>query len=98
MLQLDNLDVVPIAGFSAKCPASARHQLLVYLSLLETTKPYLTACLRMPALPCILLFCHSLDTNTDFSRLIADGWLEVKFANAEEGQNQILRAAKLRDK
>lgn len=97
VLQLDNIDILPIVGFTSKAPASSKHQLLIYLSLLETIKPYLTACLRMPALPSTLLFCHSIDSNADFSRLILDSWLEIKFANAEEGQNQILRAITLRD-
>ena len=53
-----------VQGFTTKNPASSKHQLLVYLSLLETTKPYLTSSLRMPALPSLLLFSHNIDTNT----------------------------------
>jgi hypothetical protein len=41
-----------------------RTQLLVYLSLLETNKPYLMTTMRMPALQTLLLFAHSIDTNS----------------------------------
>lgn len=37
-------------------------------SLLETTKPYLMNTLRMPAAQTLLLFAHSIDTNSTFSR------------------------------
>eukprot|EP00092_Neocalanus_flemingeri_P025076 GFUD01027192.1.p1 GENE.GFUD01027192.1~~GFUD01027192.1.p1 ORF type:complete len:1156 (+),score=356.79 GFUD01027192.1:283-3750(+) len=97
VLQLDGLDIVTVPGFTAKHPASSKHQLLVYISLLETTKPYLTASLRMPALPALLLFSHTLDTNLSMERLVCDSWLEVKFAQAEQGQNQLLAAARLRE-
>eukprot|EP00090_Calanus_glacialis_P045237 TRINITY_DN8265_c0_g1_i2.p1 TRINITY_DN8265_c0_g1~~TRINITY_DN8265_c0_g1_i2.p1 ORF type:complete len:1169 (-),score=448.58 TRINITY_DN8265_c0_g1_i2:22-3528(-) len=97
VLQLDGLDIVSVPGFTSKHPASSKHQLLVYISLLETTKPYLTASLRMPALPAMLLFSHTLDINMSMDRLVCDAWLEVKFAVAEHAQNQILAAARLRE-
>jgi len=97
ILQVDGLDIVSAPGFTTKHPASAKHQVLVYISLLETTKPYLTASLRMPALPAILLFSHTLDLNMAMDRLVCDSWLEIRFAVAEHAQNQILAAARLRE-
>ena len=97
VLQVDGLDIVNMAGFTSKHPASSKHQLLVYLTLLETTKPYLTASLRMPALPTLFLFCHSIDTSTTMDRVVCDSWLEIKFAQAVDGQKQILAAVKLRE-
>ena len=38
--------------------------------LLETNKPYLVNSLRVPALPTLLLFAKSIDTNTDCSRCV----------------------------
>jgi len=97
ILQVDGLDIVNVPGFTTKHPASSKHQVLVYISLLETTKPYLTASLRMPTLPAILLFSHTLDVNMAMDRLVCDSWLEIRFAVAEHAQNQILAAARLRE-
>jgi len=96
VLQLDSLDILDVQGFSAKNPASSKHQLLVYISLLETTKPYLTASIRVPALPVLLIFSHSIETSGDIGRIIVDSWIEVRFAEPEVGQNQLLVAVKLR--
>ena len=51
----------------------------------------------MPFLPMLLLFSHNLDTNTAMDRVVADLWLEIKFAAAEDGQKQIVAAAQLRE-
>lgn len=63
--------------------------MLVYLSLLETNKPYLMTTLRMPSLQTLLLFSNTIETNANFSRLVFDSWIEVKFADPEGGQNQV---------
>jgi hypothetical protein len=96
VLELDSLSVVAAPGFTTKHPASSGHQLLVYLSLLETLKPYVMAPLRMPALPALLLFSHTLDCNGDFGRVVCDAWLEVTFLLAQDAQDQMLAAVRLR--
>jgi len=96
ILQLDSLDILDIPGFTNKNPPSSKHQMLVYISLLETHKPYLTSSIRVPILPVILLFSHTLETNAHVSRIISDRWLELRFADKEEGQNQLLKAVMLR--
>jgi hypothetical protein len=63
--------------------------MLVYLSLLETNKPYLMTTLRMPLLQTLLLFSNTIETNANFSRLVFDSWIEVKFADPIQGQNQV---------
>ncbi len=50
----------------------------------------------MPAVAALLLFSHSMETTGDVSRIIFDSWLEVKFADPEAGQNQLITAVKLR--
>ncbi len=95
-LALDSTDIVQVPGFPAKYPASSKHQILVYLSLLETNKPYVMNALRMPALQTLLLFAHSIDTNAAISRLVFDSWLELKFPDPEQAQNMLLKAGKLR--
>ncbi|XP_070213312.1 probable ATP-dependent RNA helicase DHX34 isoform X2 [Littorina saxatilis] len=71
---------------------STRHELLAYGSLLETNnKPYLVNCMRVPALQTLTLFTNSIDTNSDCTRLVCDGWLEVRFPDAESAE-QVLSA------
>ncbi|XP_062491981.1 probable ATP-dependent RNA helicase DHX34 [Pezoporus occidentalis] len=75
---------------------SHRHQLLAFVSLLETTKPYLVNCVRVPALQALLLFSQSLDTSADCTRLVADGWLEVSVPNADDALRLLSVALQLR--
>nr|XP_020834079.1 probable ATP-dependent RNA helicase DHX34 isoform X3 [Phascolarctos cinereus] len=72
--------------------SSSQHQLLAFVSLLETNKPYLVNCVRLPALQALLLFSRSLDTDGDCSRLVADGWLQLQLEGSE-GAVRILSAA-----
>lgn len=73
-----------------------RHQLLTFVSLLETNKPYLVNCVRIPALQSLLLFSRSLDTNGDCSRLVADGWLELQLADSESAVRLLATSLRLR--
>nr|CAD7601665.1 unnamed protein product [Timema genevievae] len=67
-------------------------------SLLETTKPYLVTTLRIPAAQTLLLFSQSIDTNSNFSRLVCDSWLLLEFPVPEAATNLLLKATKLRNK
>lgn len=75
---------------------SSKHQLLTFVSLLETNKPYLVNCVRIPALQSLLLFSRSLDTNGDCSRLVADGWLELQLADSESAVRLLAASLQLR--
>ncbi|KAB1273752.1 putative ATP-dependent RNA helicase DHX34 [Camelus dromedarius] len=75
---------------------SSKHQLLTFVSLLETNKPYLVNCVRIPALQSLLLFSRSLDTNGDCSRLVADGWLELQVADSESSVRLLAASLRLR--
>ncbi|NXX07032.1 DHX34 helicase, partial [Larus smithsonianus] len=75
---------------------SHRHQLLAFVSLLETNKPYLVNCVRVPALQALLLFSRSLDTSADCARLVADGWLEVTVPDADSALRLLSTALQLR--
>lgn len=97
VLNVPECDVIPKSGlYRSKQPLSARHQLVCYLSILETTKPYLMNTIRMPAAQTLLLFAQQIDANVTFSRVICDSWLCFDFPYPESGQTLILRAAKLR--
>uniref|UniRef100_A0A8C8VQS8 DExH-box helicase 34 n=1 Tax=Pelusios castaneus TaxID=367368 RepID=A0A8C8VQS8_9SAUR len=75
---------------------SSRHQLLAFVSLLETNKPYLVNCLRVPALQALLLFSRALDTNADCTRLVADSWLELGVPDSEAALRLLASAIQLR--
>ncbi|XP_055678167.1 probable ATP-dependent RNA helicase DHX34 isoform X2 [Lutzomyia longipalpis] len=97
VLQLNDSDRVEgIGEYKSKLIISSRHQLLCYLSLLETTKPYLMNTLRMPAAQTLLLFAHAIDTNLTCSRIICDSWLCLDFPVPESGLILLYRASKLR--
>ncbi|XP_057341337.1 probable ATP-dependent RNA helicase DHX34 [Microplitis mediator] len=98
LLQLEEPDIVNIPGFKSKLPLSSKHQLLTYVSLLETTKPYLVNTLRMPAAQTLLLFSQEIDTNSIFSIIICDCWLLLEFPTPDSGQNLLIRATKIRQK
>ena len=83
-------------GSSNRGQLSNSHQLVAFTSLVETTKPYLVGAMRVPALPALLLFAQSIDTNADCSRLVCDGWLEVTFESADDAQSILSAAVKLR--
>ncbi|XP_011163532.1 probable ATP-dependent RNA helicase DHX34 [Solenopsis invicta] len=98
VLQIEEEDVMPIPGFKNKSPISSKHQILAYLSLLETTKPYLVNTLRMPAAQTLFLFAHEIDTNSTFSIIACDSWLMLEFPVPDSGQNLLMKAVKLRNK
>ncbi|XP_019944175.2 probable ATP-dependent RNA helicase DHX34 [Paralichthys olivaceus] len=76
--------------------ASSRHQLLAFVTLLETNKPYLSNCSRVPALQALLLVANSVDSNADCTRLVVDGWLEVELREPEEALKVLSTALTLR--
>ena len=72
-------------------------ELLAYVSLLETNRPYLKNSMRVPVLQTILLFSSSLDTNSDCTRVICDGWIELSFKDSSKAQQLLSDVIKLRN-
>ncbi|XP_050349879.1 probable ATP-dependent RNA helicase DHX34 [Nymphalis io] len=100
LLQLTEADIqtdLP-QGYKNRLPLSAKHQILCYLSLLETTKPYIVNSMRMPAAQTLLLLAHSIDTNFGFTRILCDSWLLLEFPYPETGLSLLLKAVKLRQR
>lgn len=96
-LNISGSDIIEKTGFyKSKCPLSSNHQIVCYLSILETTKPYLMNSMRMPAAQTLLLFAQEIDCNLTFSRIIFDSWLAIDFPFPESGQTLVARAAYLR--
>ncbi|XP_071481519.1 probable ATP-dependent RNA helicase DHX34, partial [Diadema antillarum] len=94
-------DTLPEETTGKRGVLSARHQLLAYVSLLETNKPYLVNTMRVPALQTVLLYARSLDTNQACTRLVVDEWLEFCFTDSEVAEEILpavlsLRAAWIR--
>ncbi|XP_041090388.1 probable ATP-dependent RNA helicase DHX34 isoform X3 [Polyodon spathula] len=75
---------------------SCKHQILAYVSLLETNKPYIGNCVRSPALQTLLLVARSLDTNADCTRIVVDGWLELGLSDGEAALRTLSSALQLR--
>ncbi|KAM3616171.1 uncharacterized protein V6R79_013600 [Siganus canaliculatus] len=75
---------------------SSRHQLLAFVTLLETNKPYLSNCVRVPALQTLLLVANSVDSNADCTRLVVDGWLELELREPDEALRALSTALSLR--
>ncbi|XP_060804525.1 probable ATP-dependent RNA helicase DHX34 [Amyelois transitella] len=99
LLQLTDADIqTDTHGYKARVPVSAKHQILCYLSLLETTKPYIVNSMRMPAAQTLLLLAHCIDTNVGFTRIVCDSWLLLEFPYPDSGLNLLLKATKLRQR
>lgn len=71
-------------------------ELLAYVSLLETNKPYIMNSMRVPMLQTMLLFSCSIDTNSDCTRVICDGWIELGFKDGTSAQHLLSDVIKLR--
>lgn len=52
--------------------------------------------MRVPALQTVLLYAKSLDTNIDFTRIVCDGWIEIRFLDCVQAQNLISSVLYLR--
>ncbi|KAH8408892.1 hypothetical protein KR009_003362, partial [Drosophila setifemur] len=97
LLRLCDSDLLPKPDFyTPKHPFSGRHQLLCYQSLLETAKPYLMNCIRLPAVQALLLFGFAIDTNVGITQIVCDGWLGLDLPTPGTGMQLLSRAIELR--
>ncbi|KND02720.1 uncharacterized protein SPPG_01803 [Spizellomyces punctatus DAOM BR117] len=71
-------------------------EMLCYLELLETTKPYLMNVLRVPALSACLLFGRSIDISPDTMHVVVDDWLHLNFHDPHVAQRVLVLANFLR--
>ncbi|KAJ3333575.1 DEAH (Asp-Glu-Ala-His) box polypeptide 34 [Blyttiomyces sp. JEL0837] len=77
-------------------PKMVNTELLCYLELLETNKPYLTNVLRVPAGVTCLLFAHKLDISPDRQHVLVDDWLHLKFLDLDVTDKFLVMACWLR--
>jgi hypothetical protein len=97
VLKLTESDIILVPHMATKLAISSKHQLVCFLTLLETNKPYLMNSFRMPAVQTLLLFAHSIDSDAGFTRFIFDSWLEIEFTDSVSARTLISTAAELRD-
>ncbi|XP_043233038.1 probable ATP-dependent RNA helicase DHX34 [Amphibalanus amphitrite] len=75
---------------------SDKHQLLAFVTLLETSKPYVTGVTRVPALQVALLFSGTIDTDLSCRSLVCDRWVEFLVSEPAAAQQLLARAVTLR--
>lgn len=76
---------------------SAKHELLVYVTLMETNKPYIMNVMRSPAMQTLFLYASTLETNNDFTRVLCDQWLEITFEDSDTAQGIVSSILLLRN-
>jgi hypothetical protein len=64
-------------------PKTRTTELLCYVELLETTKPYLSNVMRIPAVHSCILFAEKLDISPNFLHVVVDEWLHLEFTDKE---------------
>lgn len=77
---------------------SFRHNLLGYISFIETNKSYICNCYQISAVHMLLLTAQELDTDQECSRIVCDNWIEIQFFHSQDGQDMLILACKIREK
>ena len=70
-------------------------ELLVYVSLLETNKAYLINPMKVHALQTLFLLSNTIDTNSDFTCIVFNEWIELSFQQElpdESGEKKEVRS------
>ncbi|KAL1442492.1 hypothetical protein MTO96_030774 [Rhipicephalus appendiculatus] len=80
-----------VPNFRSNLPISSKHQVVAFMSLLETTKPYLLNCLRVQCVQMLLLVSSAIDSSMTMSRLVFDEFVEVTFPDPDEALQLLLK-------
>ena len=96
VLEITEADIVELPDFNRANPAATRHQILLYVSLLETNKVFLMNTFRAPTLQTLFMFARNIDTNADLSIVVCDNFIELRFPDANVVQNLIVKTVQLR--
>lgn len=65
-------------------------EVLCYVEILETNKPYIMNCVRIGALPVVLLFANKIDISSDLMDIIVDDWLHIEFTSFDAAESALL--------
>ncbi|TPX47708.1 hypothetical protein SeLEV6574_g02520 [Synchytrium endobioticum] len=71
-------------------------ELLCFVELLQTTKPFLTNVFRVPAVSACLLFARSMHVSWNHLHVVIDGWLHLSFPNREMAEKCLILSSWLR--
>ncbi|XP_064483577.1 probable ATP-dependent RNA helicase DHX34 isoform X2 [Ornithodoros turicata] len=96
VLKLDDMNVHVVPAFGSKRPVSTDHQMVTYMSLLETVKPYLVNCVRVCCVQTLLLASSAIDSSCTVARLVFDEFVEVVFPDPEAACQLVLKAVHAR--
>ncbi|KAI8083313.1 P-loop containing nucleoside triphosphate hydrolase protein [Gilbertella persicaria] len=72
------------------------HQLLCYLQLLETNKPFLVNITRVPGIHALLLFGKTIDLNLDCSVIVVDSYFMIHFKTTQVAEYILYLVWKIR--
>ena len=86
-----------LQGTRDKHERASYHQLIFYSMLLETTKPYLVNCIRVPALHTLLLLARKVEVTVDYSRVVCDDFVEFTL-HEEEAMDECNRLCSMATK
>ncbi|KAI8582921.1 hypothetical protein K450DRAFT_225480 [Umbelopsis ramanniana AG] len=73
-----------------------RHEILCYLQLLETNKPYIVNLLQVPGVHSLLLLSKSIDINEDCSVVVFDRYYMLSFRTIPVAEHVLTLAHRLR--
>jgi len=76
--------------------SNCSRELLIYVSLLETNKPYVVNTMKVQALQTLFLLSSSIDTNTECNRFVFNKWIELTFTKDYNGQDLLSNVVQLR--
>ena len=71
-------------------------EFLVYVSLLETNKPYVVNTMKTPALQTLFLLSTSIDTNSDCTQIVFNEWIELSFDEEVAAKELLSKVIQLR--
>ncbi|KAI8988337.1 P-loop containing nucleoside triphosphate hydrolase protein [Mycotypha africana] len=75
---------------------SLYQQLLCYLQLLETNKPFIVNLTRIPGIHALLMFGKTIDINTDCSVIVVDSYFVIKFRTTQVAEFVLYLSYQLR--
>ncbi|KAL1918924.1 uncharacterized protein VTP21DRAFT_2305 [Calcarisporiella thermophila] len=79
-----------------KRQAARQHELLVYLEILETNRPYLVNLTRVPGVHILLLLAQHIDTDAACTTLVMDDFYLVRFRDSEAAVRTLSQIVRLR--
>jgi hypothetical protein len=71
-------------------------ELLCFMEILETNKPYMVNPFRVPALPVCILISRKVDISFDFKHFIIDDWIHLQFNHFKDAIDVLMIGTRAR--